>query len=327
VLQGSVESFPIPDVMRFLASTGKTGRLTLQGENGLVSVCLRGEFVVVPGGELEDAADELFELLRVDQGPFTFDEQALPPGSSHEHPLEPSLALAGTLATEWKHVSVIIPHAAVRLDLGSHLPDGVISLDDHDWQLIRAVGNGASITDLAGRLGVRVVPATRRAARMVERGLFEVIEDAAPPAPVYEPIPDAAPMPVAEAEIPEVELDVADEVPELVEEVVMEAPVDEVLADAPSAEAEVVAEVVAEPAVEPVPEPAALAAAKASMWDDVDEPVAFTKPAPVAPVAAAADTDALSALASIEAFPGNTDDLAEPEHRALLYRFLSSVRS
>lgn len=297
VLQGSVESFPIPDVMRFLASAGKTGRLTLQGENGLVSVCLRGDFVIVPGGELEDAADELFELLRVEEGPFTFDEQALPSGSAHEHPLEPSLALASTLTAEWKHVTALIPHASVRLDLGSHLPDGVISLDDHDWQLIRAVGDGTSITDLAGRLGVRVVPATRRAARMVERGLFEVIEDAPPPAPVYEPIPEAAPMPVAEAEAVE--------------------------AEAVEIEAEPVEEVVVASEAEPVPEPAALATAKASMWDDMDEPVAFTKPLPEAPASA----DAVAALASIEAFPNTTDDLAEPEHRALLYRFLSSVRS
>ena len=76
-LQGSIDTFALADVLRLLASTGKTGRLGLDGDRG------SGHVVVVAGAVAEVAPpapaheavateEAMFELLRFEQADFVF---------------------------------------------------------------------------------------------------------------------------------------------------------------------------------------------------------------------------------------------------------------
>src|SRR5260221_12280621 len=77
-LQGTLDTFALPDVLRLLASTKKTGRLVITGTRGSGSVWVDGGSVVgtdatgaVPDA---DAVAVLFELLRFGgDGSFTFE--------------------------------------------------------------------------------------------------------------------------------------------------------------------------------------------------------------------------------------------------------------
>src|SRR3954463_8019197 len=75
-LQGTLDTFALPDVLRLLASTKKTGRLLVTGSRGTGSVWVDDGGVVgaEATGTLTDAepVETLFELLRYPDGGFTF---------------------------------------------------------------------------------------------------------------------------------------------------------------------------------------------------------------------------------------------------------------
>src|SRR4051812_7234280 len=73
-LQGTLDTFALPDVLRLLAATTKTGRLQISGNRGAGEVWLDQGNVV--GGHAdartETTSDVVFELLRHEAGSFEF---------------------------------------------------------------------------------------------------------------------------------------------------------------------------------------------------------------------------------------------------------------
>src|SRR5688500_15315440 len=81
-LQGTLDTFALPDVLRLLASTKKTGRLHLTGGRGSGSVYVdSGSVVAAEASGARNATsiiEVLFELLRYPDGSFVFDAERLP---------------------------------------------------------------------------------------------------------------------------------------------------------------------------------------------------------------------------------------------------------
>ena len=79
-LQGTLDTFALPDVLRLLAATKKTGRLRITGGRGTGSVWVSsGEVEAIEATHAphaSEAVDALFELLRFEEGAFTFDAEA-----------------------------------------------------------------------------------------------------------------------------------------------------------------------------------------------------------------------------------------------------------
>src|ERR1700682_5743339 len=105
-LQGTLDTFALPDVLRLLASTKKTGRLVIAGNRGTGSVWVDAGSVVgsEATGAMPDAGavDVLFELLRYADGSFTFETgttttEAVPPRA-----VEPLLVDAERQLSEWR---------------------------------------------------------------------------------------------------------------------------------------------------------------------------------------------------------------------------------
>ena len=78
-LQGTLDTFSLPDVLKLLATTSKTGRLRIDGDRGQGSVWMReGRVVDADADRSVDGAptDEVvFELLRFGSGSFAFDAE------------------------------------------------------------------------------------------------------------------------------------------------------------------------------------------------------------------------------------------------------------
>ncbi len=76
-LQGTLDTFALPDVLRLLASTKKTGRLRVSGNRGTGSVWVDAGGVVAAEAaglpETPAPVEVLFELLRYAEGSFTFE--------------------------------------------------------------------------------------------------------------------------------------------------------------------------------------------------------------------------------------------------------------
>src|SRR6187402_274597 len=91
-LQGTLDTFALPDVLRLLAATKKTGRLRITGGRGTGSIWSSGGEVVgieaTHAPHAVEVVDALFELLRFQDGAFTFDAEATHDAPSHATDVE-----------------------------------------------------------------------------------------------------------------------------------------------------------------------------------------------------------------------------------------------
>ena len=127
-LQGTLDTFALPDVLRLLAATKKTGRLRITGGRGTGSVwAAAGEIVGIEATHAPHAnepVDALFELLRFQDGAFTFDAEA-----THDDPAPPTdveilLAQAEALLDEWRAIEAVVPSMDAWVTLRPTLPAG-----------------------------------------------------------------------------------------------------------------------------------------------------------------------------------------------------------
>jgi hypothetical protein len=189
-LQGGLDSFPLPDVLRLLAATGKTGGLHVVGPTASGSIWVvdgRIEHAAL-GGEGCEPHEAVFALLRNVDGTFRY-EAGVPvtvPSSAEAGPVEVEgvLAAAAVLLQEWDELGRVVPGADARLHLSPELVRPV-RLTVEEWAVIVAVGGGTRVQELATALGVPEIVAMRRARDLVVAGLLT----ATPADPHAAPVP------------------------------------------------------------------------------------------------------------------------------------------
>lgn len=312
-LQGTLDTFELPDVLRLLASTRKSGRLNLRTDRGEGDVWLdEGQVVGVAAsghGQLP-VPQGLFELLRAREGGFVFEngDQAAAPVAPVD--VEPLLAVVEEQLAEWREIEAVVPSLAAWLSLASALPTATVTIDAETWRLVAAIGSGLTVGDLGAHLGLDEVPVSSLVRDLVAMGLAEVGAARTEPT-VVEPAP-AAPVAVPEAAVAVVETAPVYEAaaafepePEAYEPFVpMEPP-----SKAPLFGAE-------EPFRYAEPEPVDVVPAPAE--DDVARQLAMLSPRAAQAVAAATGDEA------DEPATGTNDDA--PVDRSALLKFLSSVK-
>jgi hypothetical protein len=228
-LQGTIETFALPDVLRLLASTKKSGELRLTGDRGAGQISVADGAIV--GSQASGAphaqgpVDVVFELLRFDSGEFVFEDGA-PSGTDSPSGVEPVLGDAETLLAEWRDIEKVVPSGAAWVSLASELPDDEVSVDRNRWKAIVAVGSGQTVDGLGRMLELGELPIARLVKELTEAKLVEIgdapaggVAAAPAPAPVEEPAPAPAPEPAVAPVVEEPEVEVPTfEAPPLVEE-------------------------------------------------------------------------------------------------------------
>jgi hypothetical protein len=186
VLQGTLDTFGLGDVLTLIATTAKSGRLHLNGDRGTGSIWFEGGEIVAataanvpPEGE---ATDVLFELLRYAQGEFSFDggETMAEPGPPQA--VGPVLEAAHGLLGQWRELTAVVPSLSHLVVLNAELVDDHVTLDRDQWRTVLAIGQGIPVGDLGRALGLAEVPLLRRVCELLDAGLVDVVEPA-PPAP------------------------------------------------------------------------------------------------------------------------------------------------
>ena len=337
-LQGTLETFALPDVLRLLASTKKTGRLRLTGRQGSGSVWLAdGEIVSSEAthAPMADGASEVvFELLRFKEGEFVFDADASAPEGGDPAGVEDTLTSAEAMLEEWKTIEAVVPSLAAWVSLAPELPDAEITIDRARWGQVVAVGGGITVGGLGDRLGLGELPASRTVKELLELGLTSLgtAPDAAhavaatAPAASFEPAP-VEPAPVEPASFepaPFEPVDAPAEAPFLT--VVDDPPSDSgsfdpgaLVIEPPSFGA---------PLTETPPTPAHAAPAPQTDEDDLTDAAEIARQlANLSPKAARAVAAAAKATTEEEreAALADVDDDEEPINRGLLLKFLGSV--
>jgi hypothetical protein len=190
-LQGSLDGFPLPDVLALLASTKKRGELRIAGHNGAGRIWVAdGAVVGVEAGSARAPVDALFRLLRVDSGSFTFDPAAdVPDGKAAD--VEGLLAEAQMRLAEWRVIEAVVPSGAARVELCDELPAAKVTVSATQWRVVRTIGGGATVDDVARALDIDEFAACQTVKRLVDAGLVAV--DATDgPAARREPVVDTA---------------------------------------------------------------------------------------------------------------------------------------
>jgi len=180
-LQGALDAFPLPDVLRVLAQTSKTGHLHLEGDRGRGGVWFdEGAVVAVDADRSTKAApldERLFELLRFRQGIFRFTpDETLRQPTEDPQELDGILRSATRLADEWRELERVVPSLAHHVALAPALQHEQVLLDAGSWSSLVAIGDGRSVAELADRLGLGELGVARVLTDLVELGMVVVEE-------------------------------------------------------------------------------------------------------------------------------------------------------
>jgi hypothetical protein len=185
-LQGTLDTFALPDVLRLLAATAKTGCLQIEGDRG------RGVVWVAEGRVLAANADRaqeapldevVFELLRYVTGSFRFavdaaaasvDVDGHGDGHGEGDDIEATLLRAMALLDEWHALEPVVPSMGHGVTLVDDLPREQVTIDAGTWRVLATVASGRSVGDLAHDLGVGELEVSRVVYGMVQLGVVSV---------------------------------------------------------------------------------------------------------------------------------------------------------
>ena len=179
-LQGSLDGFPLPDVLALLASTKKQGELRVAGHHGAGRVWVSdGAVIGVEAGSVRAPVDALYQLLRVDTGTFTFDAGTEVP-SGKPFDLEPLLTEAQARLAEWRVIEAVVPSLAARVQLSEELPASKVTVSANQWQVLRTIAASGTVEDVAAALDADEFHACQAVKRLVDAGLVVVVDGATP---------------------------------------------------------------------------------------------------------------------------------------------------
>lgn len=349
-LQGTLDTFALPDVLRLLATTRKTGRLLVHGNRGDGSVWIDSGSVVAADAEAltpgSAAGEVIFELLRHTEGSFTFDSDSSPAEAGAPADVEPLLLDAERQLAEWREIEAVVPSLDAWVTLAPELPATEAVVDAARWRTIVAVGSGTTVGSIGQALSLGEVPVSRLVKDLVERGFGAVTAAAPASAPARndfgsEPVGLGA-FTEQRSASPELSIDLgpfADEPmapsngasavdPFVFDSILPEpvaAPEREVRPTPPAAPALRTPPPLPQPAVDPGAALGGASDVDPMEADEVARQLAALSPKAARAVAAAAKAETIeereAALAEL------TTDEDEPINRGLLLKFLSSVRS
>ena len=173
-LSGTLETFSLPDVLRLLSSTKKTGLLALDGDRGRGRIWVRDGAIVGADADraVEDALEGVaFELLRFVDARFEFDSGAELVGDGEPRPVDDVLAEAESRLAEWREIEAVVPSLDVWARMVTEV-DGDRTVAPAQWRVLAQVGTGAPSSRSCWRAaagGSKVSPAftARRTQRRI----------------------------------------------------------------------------------------------------------------------------------------------------------------
>lgn len=176
-LQGDLKSFALPDVLRLLAGASKSGHLEVAGSAGTGEVVLCLGTIASAATTLAPRAvepsDVLYELLRLEDGSFAFDEGDVD-DSGWEAEVDATIATAEALVDEWVAIESVVPSMEAWVSLAPELDGAEVMVSADRWRTIAAIGGGGNVYDIAAAMELSDLAASRQIVDMVDAGLASV---------------------------------------------------------------------------------------------------------------------------------------------------------
>jgi hypothetical protein len=201
MLQGSLENFALDEVLGLLAGTSKTGKLEIAGNRGTGVLAFNSGHLVdasasytANGTGLEDV---MFELLRYDDGTFSFNTGETPAGDSPEN-VASVLAAAESRLRDWRSIEGVVPSLKHQVAPCPELPTDEITITKAEWAALRVIASGCQVSAVCDKLDLGEVEGSRQIKNLAERDLVSINE----PIGGYVPPSPAAAAPAAATEAP-----------------------------------------------------------------------------------------------------------------------------
>lgn len=188
MLTGSLETFTSSEVLRLVAGTRKTGALVVRGTGPLgadieVDVRVRdGAIVAASGGSAlaSDTLTSLADLLRISDGDFSFDADAVDGVSGPTIDVDEAIAEAEAILAEWQILESYVPTLDAGVELNASI-DSAVTLHPRQWTTLSAIGTGCTVRDLARLTGEGPLETCRSIRVLVDLAVVRVlvVDDAA----------------------------------------------------------------------------------------------------------------------------------------------------
>ena len=157
-LQGTIDSFPLADVLSLLNSSSRLGRLTVRGDRHTGWIEVAGGFLnaaEIEGNASLEPRGALFELLRCTGGDFEFlalDKVELSDATVEGASLADCLEESELRLKRWEEIEQVLPSTAHRIELVRQLPSDEIVVDALLWSLLVAVQGSSAVCDVVERV-------------------------------------------------------------------------------------------------------------------------------------------------------------------------------
>ncbi|MGI8792278.1 MAG: DUF4388 domain-containing protein [Acidimicrobiales bacterium] len=202
-LQGSLETFEIPDVLVLLASTKKTGELRVVGGQVDGRLWFEGGEIVqaTVSGRPVQHVDGVFQILRLAQGTFSFESDIKAPKPTDGEKVESVLGSAQERLSEWRDIAKVVPHLDCTLAMTEALPADEVLVDQGQWKILVKVAGGASVRQLMDSTGASEFDACRSVRELIDAELLSIDTSVKPRSARTEPAKGIS-VPVDEAVSP-----------------------------------------------------------------------------------------------------------------------------
>jgi Domain of unknown function (DUF4388) len=209
MLEGSLDTFPLPSVLRLLDDTGQTGRLSVHAALGQGALLFDGGRLIDADGPGDDALEAALALFDHRNGTFSFRNEA--PGENTLN-LEVGhfLELVDEREAAWAEIRQSIPQDGplfvVPLELTDRA-DGEVTVSTEAWK-IAVLANGRTTNQLAALATTTEFRACSVLLELLQAGLIGFRKDRqgrtpeAPAVQSFEPDEPEASEPEPDAETP-----------------------------------------------------------------------------------------------------------------------------
>ena len=194
MLQGTLETLALPELLGLLSQSRKTGALWLDAANSSAVLYIvegrccaaessdAGEPLAEGSALLARVIDVCFSVERADDGTFRFGPEEPQWACEETVDLEVAIDELGRLVEEWRDIQAVIPSLDCRIRLADELGVEELTVDRERWQLIVSLDGRRSVRDLVRKTNRPVLDVCHAILALVDSGAVNVGPPPAAPA-------------------------------------------------------------------------------------------------------------------------------------------------
>ena len=181
VFMGDLSQIKLVDILRLLASEGKTGKLILTKGNDSGEIYVENGVFTHASSKASEGEEALFAMMTWMIGRFKFTPGLLPQEKSIGASADQLLEEGQKRIEEWEHIREAIPSMDVVFKLAGHKGPNDIKLKSAEWNILAQVDATRSVGEISSALNMDEFGAAEILHGLYLAGLLEVVERSKPP--------------------------------------------------------------------------------------------------------------------------------------------------